>query len=158
MKLDTLFYEEVISPILNRIQEKADSPAFFIDDAFYTYRDFGRSISGIRKALSGIASCEDKIGLVINNDIQTYASIFALWMEGKCYVPLHPNWPLERCQDIVGQVGLRHVVDSSSVSRYAGISVIMTGNSAPGDDIPDCVNARLQGVPCRERSLGWYQF
>lgn len=138
MKLNTMFYEEVISPILNRIQEKTDRPAFFINDAFYTYRDLGRSISGIQKELSGIASCEDRIGLVINNDIQTYASIFALWMEGKCYVPLHPNWPLERCLDIVDQVGLRHVLDSSPVSRYASESVIMTGHLALGSTLPDC--------------------
>lgn len=25
------------------------------------------------------------------DDLETYASIFALWLEGKCYVPLHPN-------------------------------------------------------------------
>ena len=137
MKLDITFYEEVISPILNRMHEKADSPAFFINDTFYSYREFGCLVSGIRKEFSGIASNENKVGLVINNDIQTYATIFALWMEGKCYVPLHPNWPLERCLDIVSQVGLRHILDSSKVSRYTEVSVIGTMDLASEEVLPD---------------------
>ena len=54
-----------------------------------------------------------KVGLVINNDLRTYASIIAIWLMGKCYVPLHPQWPLERCLDIVGQVGLDTILGSS---------------------------------------------
>lgn len=81
------FEEEILAPVCSQMATRGDKAAFFIDDIPYSYQDFGRRISGIRKELSGIASDEDKVGLVINNDIQTYASIFALWMEGKCYVP-----------------------------------------------------------------------
>ena len=131
------FEKEILEPVCSWMNTHGDNAAFFIDDISYSYQDFGRYISSIRKELSGIVSAEDKVGLVINNDIQTYASIFALWMEGKCYVPLHPNWPLERCQDIVSQVGLRHILDSSRASRYEGGSVMETGELAPGDAFPE---------------------
>ena len=67
-----------------------------------------------------------KVGLVINDDLETYASIIALWMDGDCYVPLHPNWPLERCLDICEQVELDLVLDSSEKSRYENVQVLNT--------------------------------
>lgn len=131
------FEKEVLAPVCSWMNTHGDNAAFFINDISYSYREFGGHICGIQKALSGIWVDEDKVGLVINNDIQTYASIFALWMEGKCYVPLHPNWPLERCLDIISQVGLKHILDSSLESRYTGVSVIATGKLAPEEAIPD---------------------
>jgi amino acid adenylation domain-containing protein len=64
------------------------------------------------------------VGLVINDDIETYASIFALWLAGYSYVPLHPGWPLERCIDIIDQVKLDLIIDSSESSRYNNEVVI----------------------------------
>jgi D-alanine--poly(phosphoribitol) ligase subunit 1 len=42
-------------------------------------------------------------------------------MEGKCYVPLHPLQPIARCLDIISQVGLHTVLDSSETTRYQNI-------------------------------------
>ena len=91
------FVERVLKPVLASIERFSDRNAFFIEDQLYTYKQFGGYISIIREQLKGLGGENNKIGLVINNDIQTYASIFSLWFEGKCYVPLHPEWPLERC-------------------------------------------------------------
>ena len=56
--------------------------------------------------------------MAIHDDLDTYASIFALWMEGKAYVPLHPNQPLERNLNIIEQVGLSNVLDSADTSVF----------------------------------------
>ncbi|MBR5175307.1 MAG: amino acid adenylation domain-containing protein [Bacteroidales bacterium] len=120
------FINEVVAPLLYQIREHSERKAFYIDDEFYSYGEFGHYVSGIRRSLRGEGVVGDKVGLVINNDIQTYASIFALWFEGMSYVPLHPNWPLERCLDIVEQVGLRLILDSSFTSRYSDIPLVQT--------------------------------
>lgn len=120
------FTKEIIDPILFSINNKPENYAFCIEEKYYTYQEFGSVVSGVRMALGKFCCETDRVGLVINNDIQTYASIFALWLEGCCYVPLHPHWPLERCKDIIRQVDLKYVVDSSEEVRYTDVDVIRT--------------------------------
>lgn len=120
------FNKEILSPILTNIGKFSERNAFCINDTFYTYSDFGNSISKIRKALCDRGKDSPIVGLVINDDLETYSSIIALWLEGKCYVPLHPKWPLERCLDICGQVELDLILDSSDKTRYEDFQVIET--------------------------------
>lgn len=122
-----LFLKEVIRPVLENVAKFRESNAFFINEKSYTYREFGECISMIRLSLMGRRCKNSNVGLVLNDDLQTYASIFALWLEGKAYVPLHPNWPLDRVKDIVDQVDLDLILDSSVESRFDDSLVINTG-------------------------------
>lgn len=120
------FYNQVLTLVLSCIEKYRDRNAFCIDEQFYTYDFWGKTISGILTALENTNYHNQKVGLVINDDIETYASIFALWLQGKCYVPLHPNWPLDRCLDICQQVELDLILDSSKESRYESAQVLKT--------------------------------
>ena len=121
------FYNNVLSPIIHSINSFQSRNAFCIKEEHYTYTQLGQCISKVRVALQQCNYQNTKVGLVINDDLETYASIIALWMEGCCYVPLHPNWPLERCLDICEQVELDLILDSSPESRYGGgTSVLKT--------------------------------
>ena len=122
----TRFSTQIILPFLNTLNKFGDRNAFCIKEQYYTYTDFSRCVSKIRVALRNVIFNNPKVGLVINDDIETYASIFALWLEGCCYVPLHPNWPSERCLDICEQVASDLVLDSSEVSRYDNVKVLNT--------------------------------
>ena len=93
--------------------------AFYIGDKFYTYRQLSERISAIRAAIAQINAQNPLVGLAIHDDIDTYASIFALWMEGKAYVPLHPNQPIERNLNILEQIKCTHVIDSATNSVFA---------------------------------------
>ena len=117
------FEDIVLTPTVQNILHKKDRNAFFIQDHFYSYGDLGKAISRIRKSFP--AQSGEKVGLVINDDLPTYASIFALWLCGKSYVPLHPQWPIERCLDIVRQTSLDTILDSSETTRYSN-GVILT--------------------------------
>lgn len=123
----SLFLSEVIQPVLDSIVRFPDRNAFCIGNKYYTYKALGEEISKIRRSIIGRGS-NTNVGLVLNDDIQTYASIFALWLEGKCYVPLHSEWPLERCLDICEQVELDLVLDSSKKSRYDKVDVVHTSD------------------------------
>ncbi|WP_242357595.1 AMP-binding protein [Bacteroides acidifaciens] len=121
-----MFKKFVIFPVLSSIATFADRNAFCIAEEFYTYKTLGQTISKVRDAIASTKIVNKNVGLVINDDIETYASIFALWLEGYSYVPLHPNWPLERCMNIVDQVGMDIILDSSSETRYADVKVLHT--------------------------------
>lgn len=121
-----MFKKLVLDNVINNIISKPYNNSFCINDKYFTYEDLGIAISKIRKALLNAKIKERNIGLVINDDLETYASIFALWMENKCYVPLHPLQPLDRCQDIMSQIESDCIIDSSAKSRYQNYKVILT--------------------------------
>lgn len=114
------FNEEILIPLFSVIRKNPERRAFFIADKYYTFRELGEAVSGIRQAFAGFKTGDRNVALVVNDDLETYASIIALWMEGKGYVPLHPRQPLERCREIVNQVHCSVILDSSENSRYTG--------------------------------------
>lgn len=122
------FYDIVLSPIIDSIERYPSRNAFCINEEHYTYAKLGECVSKIRTAIQQSSYHNTKVGLVINDDLESYASIIALWLEGDCYVPLHPNWPLERCLVICEQVELDLILDSSEISRYDGYKVINTSS------------------------------
>lgn len=139
-----MFYKEILNPVLSSVKKFPDRNAFCIDEQLYTYEQFGQTISKIRTAIQSERFNNPNVGLVINDDLETYASIFALWLEGYCYVPLHPNWPLERCLDICEQVELKLILDSSEETRYDKDVVLSTStleyasdNLEPKQDVSD---------------------
>lgn len=112
------FESLILDTVVSSIQQNSARNAFFINKQYYSYRVFGQRISAIRQVLNTKYELYNMVGLVANDDIDTYASIFALWLEGKTYVPLHPNQPLDRCMEIVNQVGIKLILDSSEKTRY----------------------------------------
>lgn len=120
------FCDKILNAIIHSIRNFPERDAFCINEEYYSYSQFGKYVSKVRIALQKKHYRNTKVGLVINDDLETYASIIALWMEGDSYVPLHPNWPLERCLDICEQVELDLVLDSSEKSRYENIQMLNT--------------------------------
>ena len=134
-----MFCEFVLEQLKRSFEQYGDKDAFFIDGVYYTYRQFAECISAIRMAIRAWQSSEQVMALAIHDDLDTYASIFALWMEGKAYVPLHPNLPLERNINIIEQVGLSNVLDSSELSVFVerGLNVIATSKCIFTNDYLD---------------------
>ena len=121
-----LFYTTILDNVVNAVNRFSDRTAFCINEKHYTYSQLGQCISKIRRKLAKTRYQNSMVGLVINDDLETYASIISLWLEGDCYVPLHPNWPVERCLDICRQVELDLILDSSESSRFENTPVLNT--------------------------------
>jgi D-alanine--poly(phosphoribitol) ligase subunit 1 len=117
-------FNEILRRISLQLVNHHDNNAFFIKGEYSKYDDLAQQISNIRNAVKGLP--DSNLALVGNDDVETYASIIALWLEGKCYVPLHPLQPIERCRDIIRQVGINFVLDSSEQSEYCEYHVIHT--------------------------------
>lgn len=107
-----IFEQNILNPLRSSIAQYSDRNAFFIDGSYYTYRQFAERVSAIRSVIRAAEKDEQIWGLSLHDDLNTYASIFALWMEGKAYVPLHPSWPMDRISSIQKQVGFGNVLDA----------------------------------------------
>ena len=96
----------VLEPVRRCIDTFADRNAFCIGGVYYTYRQFGETIEMHKKVLE--ARQEAIIPLEVRDDLETYATIFACWIEGKAYVPINPNWPESRKQQITNTLTQSH--------------------------------------------------
>jgi len=169
---NNMFQDNIISPFLGKVQDFGTYNAFCINDKFYTYNDFAQYISKIRKALQTSERKGLNIGLVVNDDIETYASIFAIWFEGCAYVPLHPLQPIERNSEIIHQADIYLIIDSSFSSSFKDVAIIESGklrfdelNLHP-NTIPDEVVAYIlftsgstgkpKGVPITRGNIGQF--
>lgn len=121
-----MFKKQILQPIISNLENLGSENAFCIKGKFFTYGDLRTKVSNIRALLSERSITNKHIGLVTNNDLETYASIIALWMDGYCYVPLHIKQPIDRCNDIIEQVGIDTILDSSKKSRYESKMVVDT--------------------------------
>lgn len=103
----------ILNEFARSFQENGDKNAFCIDETFYTYAKLLARINSIRKEIQNcIPECESNIAIVAHDDIDTYASIFALWFEGKTYVPLLSNAPEDRNAQVVNQACCNYILSS----------------------------------------------
>ena len=141
-----------VNQLKETITSNYSNNALCINNAFYTYKDFAIQISRIRRAIQdSIPSDEKLIGLVTNDDIQTYASIIALWLEGKAYVPVNPETPLDRNIHIFSMTETKYVIDSSDKSEYKDLNVIYS-SELEGNEVS------LEPVTIAEDDLAYILF
>ena len=131
----------------------SENYAFCIEDLFFSYQDLINCIAHIRhKITSNIKPSEQHIGLITNNDLETYASIFALWMEGKAYIPINPVASKSRNAEILSLTEISFVLDSSNNSGYSGIKVIHTSG------IDKSKNRQLNPIEYDEKNNAYVLF
>jgi len=122
-----MFFQNIINPLIDSLLVNKAKNAFCINECFYTYDQVAIYVSKIRTAIQSMHIENPNIGLVINDDIETYASIIALWLEGYAYLPLHPYHPTERNLSNISQTKIELILDSSVKIVYSNFSVIETG-------------------------------
>lgn|SRR5574344_474622 len=121
-----LFKENILDRFISVVNQHENNIAFVIQEKEYSYVQLKKYIISIQNEIIKLDSEGDLFCLVCNDDIYTYASIWALWFLGKAYVPLHPEQPLDRNENIIKQVDASIVLDSSSDSIYKNVHVICT--------------------------------
>jgi amino acid adenylation domain-containing protein len=165
-----MFNTNVLYPFIEVVRNYGENNAFCIAENFYTYTEFARHISKIRKKLMSSNHRGKNIGLVANDDIETYASIFSVWFEGFAYVPLHPQQPVDRNLEIISQADIDLVLCSGNNNLFSNVQTIFTSrlefeelNLVP-EPIPDDALAYIlftsgstgkpKGVPIMRHNIG----
>ena len=87
--MKSLFCQRFLQPVLAK-KDSVDT-AFCIKGRFYSYSQLYDAIEQIYLQVVGLP--DTLIGLYATDDLRTYASIIALWVSGKTYVPLNPSQP-----------------------------------------------------------------
>jgi len=109
------------------ITRHSDRYAFHINNTSHTYKDLALKISAIRKRLqTAPRENNTNIGLVANDDLETYASIIAVWLEGRSYVPINPQSPPQRNEDMLAQAAVTSILDSSGTHSHSQYETIDT--------------------------------
>jgi D-alanine--poly(phosphoribitol) ligase subunit 1 len=125
---------QLFATLQNSITNHSEKNAFYIGNTFYNYASFAQIISRIRKSIAlNIEDTEKNIGVVANDDIETYAAIIALWFEGKAYVPLSPEMPADRNELVIKQAFIKTIIDSGDQPLFSDYKVIESKKLA---DVP----------------------
>lgn len=146
-----MFTEKILNQFLAQTEKFSANHAFCIGQRFYSYQDFARTISRIRKAVQVAPGNCMHIGIIANDDIETYAAIFAVWLEGRAYVPLHPQQSLERNREIISQAGIGLVISSDGEQPFTEL---------PGIDCRDLEfdGFLLEPTPTPDSALAYILF
>lgn len=123
-------FNSFILSIEKSFAENKENNAFFINGVNHKYSELSQSILNIRSAIKDKISDEEKIvGIIANDDLETYAAIFALWFEGKAYVPINPENPVERNKLIIQEALINTIIDSSNDAQFKEYNLIDSSKS-----------------------------
>lgn len=129
----------MINDLFAGLTRHADRPAFCIHDKIYSYGEFSSIVASIRALIRTHIAKEDRIvGLLADDHLNTYASILALWAEGKGYVPLAPGAPAARTEQIVSQSGIRALLAPGPIVPMASVEVFDTLEAPTGERQQPC--------------------
>jgi amino acid adenylation domain-containing protein len=102
----------MLNRIYNTFHTLGNCQAFCIDEKYFTYSDLQTKVIAIQDFLLNNYPNEERIGLVTNNDIETYASVLAILFSGKAFVPINAENPPDRNDSVIDQAGLKIILDS----------------------------------------------
>ena len=89
-----LFRSTILLPFVQQCKVSYDRPAFVLEEAVYSYGQLARCIALQLNELQEIET--PYIGVYVDEQIQSYAAIWAIWFSGKTAVPIVRNISDER--------------------------------------------------------------
>ena len=117
---------QFLDKIVSTLTTHTTRNAFCIQDKFYTYADLASNISNIQEVFDGLFQNEQRIGVLINDNIETYSVILATLLSGRTYIPIHPGHPADRIEQIIAQAGLNVIFSATDAISYGGIHNVNT--------------------------------
>lgn len=117
--------ENVFSELVTGLRTHGPRKAFYIGSSFYTYSELSDAVDRIRAYIRKMPD-EPVMAIIAHDHLLTYASIIALWAEGRAYVPLSPSSPQPRNTDVLVQSEARTVLSSGECVVFENVSLVRT--------------------------------
>lgn len=111
-----------IESLYYSFKKNSDNICLQIENNDYTYAEVYGFAQQIRSQLQNTDS--HNIGVYLTDDVYMYASILAIWFEGKTYVPLHPTFPISKNLNIIRQAEINIILSSIGVHDHFGIEIL----------------------------------
>lgn len=97
---------------------------FSVQDKNYTYGEVLNFSDQIRHQLQKTDS--QNIGIYLTDDVYMYASILAIWFAGKTYVPIHPEFPINKNINVIQQAEIEVILTSVEIKEDYEINFVDT--------------------------------
>lgn len=133
----------MIDKLFSSLTTNADKIAIFTGGKACTYEDLASKVGFLQELLKQVAGQEQKIGVMANDDLETYASIIACLLSGIAFVPIDPSHPSERNKSVVTQSGIRYILDSLLQAEQTlpflpdEVKVLFTGEESTHTCVPE---------------------
>ena len=159
-----------IAKLYHSFLEHRNSVSLIIGEETFSYSEVLALCNKIRFQISENNS--QNIGIYLTDDVFMYASILAVWFEGKTYVPLHPDFPLNKNLNVIHQAEINTLLSSKEIKEEFKVTCINTSkNFGTTENLPKnsdiSTNAYLlftsgstgnpKGVPITFSNLYYFQ-
>ncbi|SSI50108.1 Amino acid adenylation [Acinetobacter baumannii] len=115
---------DLFAMILKQIDERGDNHALTSNDHTVSYRELGQHIAGIAEYLRAHGITQgDRVGLMLDRTALLPAAILGIWAAGAAYVPLDPNFPTERLQNIIEDAEPKVILTQTELMDGLNVSV-----------------------------------
>ena len=81
-----------LNSVFGNLQKFQFEEAFCISGTTYTYKNLSEHVAGIQRLLNQKKNV-NTFGIIVDDNINTYAAIFAIWFNGYSFVPLNCKNP-----------------------------------------------------------------
>jgi amino acid adenylation domain-containing protein len=107
----------MLQQIFERTADKIpDQIAAICEGKEYSYRDLDQYANRIARHLSSSgAKARDRVGILLNRSIETYAAIIAVLKLGATYIPLDTSYPVDRINYIIDDADITLIISTESV-------------------------------------------
>lgn len=87
--------------------------AFRFEESRYTYQQLAERAASLQAAYLSAAPLPQAVGIIANQDFDTYAAIVACLLSGITYIPIEPSHPDERNNHMIGISGIKRILCSN---------------------------------------------
>ena len=113
------FHNQLVSSFINY----PSGNAFCIKNNFYSYEKVSNLTNAILQIINQYPD-EQRFGVIVSDDIETYAAVIALLMAGKTYIPIHPHHPADRTEQIIEQSGIGYILTKPQEKTFPGVTTL----------------------------------
>jgi amino acid adenylation domain-containing protein len=110
--------------LIHSLNNQKGETAFVINDKSYSYATLQQAVRSTGIYLAEQTSNEQRIGVLLDNSIETYASVLAILLSGKTYVPIHPGHPENKNIQIIIQAGLKTVLGNKNQAEEGAFNLV----------------------------------
>lgn len=124
---------DFLNKVFSSFDKFGDRNAFCILGEYHTYGRLAKRVAALQQLLLQHPEYGNRVGILIQDTLDTYAGIIATLLLGKTYVPIHPAHPAERVLQVVEQADLKIVFSDLEEADYAGTKNVNTAQIADSD-------------------------